>query len=67
MRPAESSDLQGTQVVFKPDPSIFKTTQVFEYDKLAARLDELAYLNAGLTIHLVDKRPKSAKVQVCDV
>jgi len=64
MRPASDLDLPGTMVIFKPDPTIFKTTQVFEYEKLAARLDELAYLNAGLTIHLVDKRPKSARIQV---
>jgi DNA gyrase/topoisomerase IV subunit B len=49
--------------VFKPDPSIFKTTLHFEFDKLAARLDELAYLNAGLVIHLTDKRPKQQQQQ----
>ena len=43
----------GTRVVFKPDPLIFKTTTEFEYDKLASRLDELAYLNAGITITMV--------------
>jgi DNA gyrase subunit B len=47
---------QGTKVKFSPDPSIFKTTTVFDFDKLANRLDELAYLNAGLTIKLEDLR-----------
>ena len=51
----------GTRVVFKPDPQIFKTTTEFEYDKLAARLNELAYLNAGITITMIDKRSKIAR------
>ena len=50
---------RGTKVTFKPDPSIFKATLAFEFDQLASRLDELAYLNAGLTIHLIDKRSKA--------
>eukprot|EP01032_Pedospumella_encystans_P012016 gene12016-13930_t len=57
-RPALSGESRGTKVVFRPDPVIFKTTTTFEFDKLAMRLDELAYLNAGLSISLIDKRPK---------
>ena len=38
---------RGTRVIFKPDPKIFKTTLDFDYDRLASRFDELAYLNAG--------------------
>ena len=57
-RPAQPGETRGTKVVFRPDPSIFKTTTSFEFDKRALRLDELAYLNAGLSIKLVDKRPK---------
>jgi DNA gyrase/topoisomerase IV subunit B len=56
MQPASQSDRRGTKVQFKPDPQIFKTTTEFEYDKLASRLDELAYLNAGITITMIDKR-----------
>lgn len=56
MRSASQSDKRGTKVQFKPDPQIFKTTTEFEYDKLASRLDELAYLNAGITITMIDKR-----------
>ena len=48
--PAGPEAVRGTRVVFRPDPEIFKTTTDFEFDKLAGRLDELAYLNAGLTL-----------------
>ena len=47
------------------DPLIFKTTTEFEYDKLASRLDELAYLNAGITIKMVDKRSAAARLISC--
>ena len=43
---------QGTKVRFTPDEEIFKSTLEFEYDRLAARLDELAYLNPGLKFNL---------------
>ncbi len=46
---------QGTKVIFKPDTSIFIET-VYKYDILANRLRELAYLNAGITLILTDKR-----------
>jgi DNA gyrase subunit B len=61
---------RGTKVTFKPDPSIFKTTIEFEFDKLSSRMDELAYLNAGLTIELIDKRSINArlnKVKIIDI
>ena len=45
----------GTRVCFYPDRSIFKVTS-FEYDIIAERLRELAYLNSGLEIVLQDKR-----------
>ena len=45
----------GTKVCFFPDSSIFKTTR-FEYDIIAERLRELAYLNSGLEIVLKDER-----------
>ena len=45
----------GTKVCFFPDSSIFITT-LFEYDIIAERLRELAYLNSGLEIVLQDKR-----------
>ena len=58
---ASSSAIRGTTVQFKPDSTIFKTTLDFEFDKLASRIDELAYLNAGLTINLIDRRSKKMR------
>ena len=58
---AQSGAIRGTTVLFKPDSSIFKTTVDFEFDKLASRIDELAYLNAGLTINLIDRRSKKMR------
>ncbi len=51
--------LRGTRQQFWPDPDIFTTT-VYEYDILANRMRELAYLNAGITITLTDLRPNEA-------
>ncbi|MGM9760315.1 MAG: DNA topoisomerase (ATP-hydrolyzing) subunit B [Parabacteroides sp.] len=45
----------GTTISFKPDGSIFSVTE-YKYDILATRLRELAFLNAGITLHLTDKR-----------
>lgn len=50
-----TSDKTGTTVTFTPDGSIFYDL-VFNYDTLAARLRELAFLNKGITIHLTDER-----------
>ncbi|MFB9054348.1 DNA topoisomerase (ATP-hydrolyzing) subunit B [Formosa undariae] len=50
------TDKRGTVVTFKPDSTIFKQTLEYSYDTLASRLRELAYLNKGITIHLIDKR-----------
>ena len=47
----------GTRQTFWPDASIFVTT-TYKYDILQARMRELAYLNAGLTISLTDLREK---------
>ena len=48
--------LRGTRQQFWPDGSIFTTT-VYDFDVLANRMRELAYLNAGITITLTDLRP----------
>ncbi|HIX73712.1 MAG TPA: DNA topoisomerase (ATP-hydrolyzing) subunit B [Candidatus Parabacteroides intestinipullorum] len=45
----------GTTISFKPDGSIFTVTE-YKYDILATRLRELAFLNAGITLTLTDKR-----------
>src|SRR5713101_574787 len=50
----------GTRVTFKPDPSIMEATK-FNYDTLAQRLRELAFLNKGLKITLTDEREEPTK------
>jgi DNA gyrase subunit B len=57
----EKTDKRGTTVHFKPDPDIFETT-TFEYDILANRLRELAFLNKGLKIELEDERTDTVVV-----
>ena len=49
-------DRTGTTVTFKADPTIFKETTVYDYETLATRLEELAFLNKGLRIILQDLR-----------
>jgi len=49
------SDLHGTIVKFKPDESIF-LVKVFKYEILTARLRELAFLNAGINLSIIDER-----------
>ena len=52
---AGASDKAGTFVKFKPDASIFITTE-YKYSILATRMRELAFLNKGITIILTDRR-----------
>ena len=56
-----SKDRTGTTVTFKPDPEIFTETTVFNYDILRQRLRELAFLNRGLRIILIDEREDDKK------
>lgn len=56
-----STDITGTVVTFLPDDSIFTQTQEYNYETLANRMRELAYLNKGITITLTDKRHKDDK------
>ena len=56
-----TTDKRGTMVTFKPDSTIFTQTLEYSYDILAARLRELAYLNKGITVVLIDKRNKDEK------
>ncbi|NLA33707.1 MAG: DNA topoisomerase (ATP-hydrolyzing) subunit B [Tenericutes bacterium] len=51
----------GTSVTFKPDPLIFTETTIFNYDILKSRIRELAFLNRGLTITLIDRRDDEKK------
>jgi DNA gyrase subunit B len=50
-----TSDITGTRVHFKPDDTIFTTT-VYNYQTIASRMRELAYLNKGIRITLSDER-----------
>lgn len=50
------TDITGTIVHFTPDPEIFTETTEFDFDKLAKRIQELAFLNKGLKISITDKR-----------
>lgn len=52
-----ATDKRGTKIHFKPDDSIFTVT-VYNYETLAARMRELAYLNRGISITITDERNK---------
>jgi DNA gyrase subunit B len=52
----EPADGTGTTVTFWPDPTIFETTD-FKFETIYRRLQEMAFLNRGLTIALRDERP----------
>ncbi|HSM17142.1 MAG TPA: DNA topoisomerase (ATP-hydrolyzing) subunit B [Gemmatimonadales bacterium] len=56
----EKTKATGTIVRFKPDPDIF-TVLEYHYSTLADRLRQLAFLNGGITITLVDEREESPK------
>jgi len=51
-----TTDEQGTKVSFRPDPQIFKEGVSFSFDTLSNRLRELAFLNPGTTITIIDER-----------
>ena len=50
------SDKRGTQVTFRPDPTIFQETTEYIFNTLAGRIRELSYLNKGLRLSLKDER-----------
>jgi DNA gyrase subunit B len=60
LRQAGTSKRRGTKVHFLPDKTIFQTTE-FNYDTLAQRLREMAFLNKGLEITLTDERTADPK------
>ena len=51
-----TTDKHGTSVYFVPDPEIFQETTEFDFDKLANRVRELAFLNKGLKLTITDFR-----------
>lgn len=54
------TDETGTRVYFKPDSEIFDELE-YDFDVLAQRLRELAFLNKGILINLIDKRDENAE------
>lgn len=60
-----AKDRTGTTVTFKADSEIFKETTEFNYETLATRLRELAFLNKGLRITLIDERIPDKKDVFC--
>ena len=53
----------GTKITFFPDATIFTDTIEFQTERLAKRIRELAFLNPGLTIELIDERPETESNQ----
>ncbi|MBP6948773.1 MAG: type IIA DNA topoisomerase subunit B [Candidatus Pacebacteria bacterium] len=58
------SKLHGTIVTFKPDAEIFKEGTTFVLDRVVSHLRQQAYLVKGLTIHIVDAREVSDKLEL---
>jgi DNA gyrase subunit B len=56
-----TTDKRGTIVTFKPDSQIFTQTLEYNNETLSSRMRELAYLNKGITVIIVDKREKDEK------
>jgi DNA gyrase subunit B len=56
VREIGTTDIHGTIVCFEPDDEIFQETTVFSFDVLSQRLRELAFLNKGIRIVIVDNR-----------
>ena len=56
-----STDKRGTIVTFKPDPQIFTQTLEYNYETLSSRMRELAFLNKGIKVIIIDKREKDDK------
>ena len=55
------TDKQGSTVIFKADPTIFTETTVYDYETLRDRIRQLAFLNKGLKIILIDNRGETPK------
>ena len=50
------SDERGTTVTFQPDPTIFTETTIFKYETIKNHLRQMAFLNGGISITLIDDR-----------
>ena len=58
----DAGERHGTKITFHPDPEIFKNVLEFSFDQLATKLRELAYLNSGLEIVVLDERTDRRQV-----
>ncbi|MVP00772.1 MULTISPECIES: DNA topoisomerase (ATP-hydrolyzing) subunit B [Paenibacillus] len=56
LRVIGETDETGTEVTFTPDPEIFTETTEYDYETLQSRIRELAFLNKGIEINLLDER-----------
>jgi DNA gyrase subunit B len=53
------TDKNGTVIRFHADPEIFTETTVYDYETIRARLQQIAYLNRGIAINIIDLRGKT--------
>ena len=60
LKKVKASKLNGTEITFTPSDKIF-TTVTFEVDRIYKRIQELSFLNAGVSIHVVDERTGKSK------
>ena len=60
----DDAAMTGTSISWMPDATIFRITTTFNFDILAHRLRELAFLDPGLTITLTDERPERPRSEV---
>jgi DNA gyrase subunit B len=58
----QSGERHGTKTTFHPDPEIFKNVLEFSFEQLSTKLRELAYLNSGLEIVILDERTDKRQV-----
>ena len=63
MKVVGRTDKTGTEVVFKPDPEMFTETTEYDYETLHTRMREEAFLNAGLSITIADRRREEVQAE----
>ena len=63
MKIVGQTDKTGTEVVFKPDPEMFTETTEYDYETLHTRMREEAFLNAGLSITIADRRGEEPQAE----
>lgn len=58
-----ATDLTGTTIAFKADPNVFKETSTYDYELLRLRIQQMAFLNKGITFVISDKRKPEVVTQ----